>query len=278
MCRKLLGILSMKRGLPVRRTWVSARYLRPSSCNRSGGNSGSTAGYRDLSVLPSRPERCSASRGISASSIVPSTCECEARICSRRVEPARGSPTMNIGSSRSKPVPRRLAKNSRVQTVSCWRAERSRDLDFVAALALLQRIAALVVLEGLRIIGAILQRLAERETQVISVRQCSGVRMRSYPHARDLVVGEAIGLEIRKTPVGIAEIRLRHRGLPVCINGFATGVPGSLTHDRWTDAGRPPLARLPPIVDKSPTLLHDARARPKRWRGPSGSCGCLTPR
>ncbi len=34
---------------------------------------------------------------MSASSIVPSTCECEARICSSSVEPARGRPTMKIG-------------------------------------------------------------------------------------------------------------------------------------------------------------------------------------
>jgi len=34
-----------------------------------------------------------------ASSIVPSTFECEARICSMSVEPARGSPTMKIGAA-----------------------------------------------------------------------------------------------------------------------------------------------------------------------------------
>jgi hypothetical protein len=62
---------------------------------------------------------------MSGSSIVPSTLECEARICSSSVEPARGRPTMKIGSGRSQPQPRRAAKNSAVQTSFCKRVLRS---------------------------------------------------------------------------------------------------------------------------------------------------------
>src|SRR5271155_5061643 len=43
------------------------------------------------------------------SSIVPSTCEWLARICSIRVEPERGRPTMKIGASGRTPAPARGA-------------------------------------------------------------------------------------------------------------------------------------------------------------------------
>jgi hypothetical protein len=55
---------------------------------------------------------------ISGSSIVPSTCEWLDRICSISVEPARGRPTMKIGSAHRVPCPARSAKNSRVYTAA----------------------------------------------------------------------------------------------------------------------------------------------------------------
>ena len=53
---------------------------------------------------------------MSCSSIVPSTAECEDRICSISVEPARGKLTTKIGSRAGQPASARAAKNSRVKT------------------------------------------------------------------------------------------------------------------------------------------------------------------
>ena len=50
---------------------------------------------------------------ISGSSLVPSTAEWLDRICSSSVEPARGMPTMKIGSGAGQPEPARSVKNSR---------------------------------------------------------------------------------------------------------------------------------------------------------------------
>ena len=51
---------------------------------------------------------------MSGSSIVASTCGWLDRICSIRVEPARGMPTTHTGDASSWPAPLRPAKNSRV--------------------------------------------------------------------------------------------------------------------------------------------------------------------
>ena len=48
---------------------------------------------------------------MSGSSIVPSTMEWLARICSSSVDPARGRPTMKMGSGAGQPSPARAAKN-----------------------------------------------------------------------------------------------------------------------------------------------------------------------
>ncbi len=50
----------------------------------------------------------------SGSSITPSTSGWLARICSTRVDPDRGRPTMKIGSWRSDPAAARAAKNAGV--------------------------------------------------------------------------------------------------------------------------------------------------------------------
>ena len=44
---------------------------------------------------------------MSGSSIVPSTCEWLARICSSSVDPERGNPMMKIGSGAGQPAPAR---------------------------------------------------------------------------------------------------------------------------------------------------------------------------
>ena len=159
---------------------------------------------------------------MSASSIVPSTWECEARICSSRVEPARGRPTMKIGSrirrSRSPGAPRRIrACRLRLARRSCARVR----LGVVARSVSLERVAALVVAERFGEFAAILERLAEREAQVIAIDH-GAVRGGGLlgAHPRDLVVGEAVGLEVREAPVGIAEVRPGRGGRAVGLDGL----------------------------------------------------------
>ena len=52
---------------------------------------------------------------MSGSSMVPSTCEWLARICSTSVEPERGRPMTKIGSGAVAPVPRRSANKAGVK-------------------------------------------------------------------------------------------------------------------------------------------------------------------
>ena len=95
-----------------------------------------------------------------------------------------------------------------------WREQRFLQPDIavdrlgaIADLALLQRIAALVTAEGLAVVAAILQRLAEREAEMIAVdRRGLGPRLLRL-HAGDLVLGETIGLEIGQAPISVAEAR-----------------------------------------------------------------------
>ena len=80
---------------PVRR-WIALRfrYSAPAAKRSSSSSSIAEAGY-----FP-RPR---AIAGMSGSSAVPSTKLCEARICSTKVDPARGIPTMKIGSGAGLP-------------------------------------------------------------------------------------------------------------------------------------------------------------------------------
>ena len=100
-CSQLLGILSMKKGFdsltPKRRTPDIAFAELHSSVRRQGGEVGEIVG------LPSKAARFSPASQLaipmmSGSSIVPSTSEWLARICSIRVDPARGIPSTKIGS------------------------------------------------------------------------------------------------------------------------------------------------------------------------------------
>ena len=80
---------------------------------------------KELGVLPEgkaspRPPRAPSSRArltICGSSMVASTREWLARICSISVEPARGRPTIKIGSGAAEPTPERDAKNVGVNSV-----------------------------------------------------------------------------------------------------------------------------------------------------------------
>jgi hypothetical protein len=95
--------------------------------------------------------------------------------------------------------------------------------DIEASLAFLQRVAALVIAEGLRELGPILERLAQRETQMVPVGE-SGLRSVFVSvHARDLVVGESIRLEVRQAPIRIAEIRSDGGSSAIGVNGL--GLP-----------------------------------------------------
>ena len=95
--------------------------------------------------------------------------ECEARICSSRVEPERGRPTMKMGSGFRTPQPRRLAKNSRVHTSICCCVLHLDDFGAIPAFGALQRITKLVIAEGFRVLAPVLERLAEGKTQMITV-------------------------------------------------------------------------------------------------------------
>src|SRR6266403_2800997 len=79
-------------------------------------------------------------------------------------------------------------------------------------LSLLKRVAALIVSERLLVICPILECLAEGKAQVISIDQWRGRRRLLSPHAHDLIVGEAVGLQVREAPVGVAEARSSRGG------------------------------------------------------------------
>jgi hypothetical protein len=114
---------------------------------------------------------------MSASSIVPSTLEWEARICSMSVEPERGRPTMKMGAAASAAEARSRGEELRRAhrlLQPCIALGESRP---VAALGLLQRIAPLVVSEGCGVLRAVLERLAERKAQVVAI---GGLRGRGH--------------------------------------------------------------------------------------------------
>src|SRR5437764_11083380 len=91
------------------------------------------------------------------------------------------------------------------------------QFGLVAALALLECIAALVVAEGLGVLAAILECLAEREAEVIAVHETRRRGRLLTAHARELLVREAGGLEVGEAPVRVA-IPWPHRG------GLAVGL------------------------------------------------------
>ena len=106
--------------------------------------------------------------------------ECEARICSSSVDPARGRPTMKIGEPSGNPS-RAAARRTRACRVpsavtACAPARRAGNVLF----RLLERVAAGVEAEGLLVLAAVLECLAERETQVSAVgRRRAAARRRA---------------------------------------------------------------------------------------------------
>ena len=85
-----------------------------------------SAGVARLRRAAAARARCAM---MSGSSIVPSTCEWLARICSISVEPARGRPTMKIGSGASQPAPVRARRRTpRVNSLDRARATSRVDL------------------------------------------------------------------------------------------------------------------------------------------------------
>src|SRR5579883_1261706 len=81
------------------------------------------------------------------------------------------------------------------------------ELRAIADGALLQRIAALVVGERLGVLTSVLESLAEREAEMETIRDRGTRCGLRGSHGRELFVREAIGLEVREAPVGIAIAR-----------------------------------------------------------------------
>src|ERR1700722_102161 len=81
------------------------------------------------------------------------------------------------------------------------------DLRVVADFGPLELVTLFVIAPGFRILAPILEGLAEREAQMIAVNPRSARRGFCGAHAPDLVVCEAIGLEIGEAPIGVAEVR-----------------------------------------------------------------------
>src|SRR6185312_9052903 len=80
-----------------------------------------------------------------------------------------------------------------------------------------------VALDELRAVTALgtLQPLAERKAQVIAVVERGAGSFLGAAHARQLLVGKTVGLEVGEAPVGIAEI-------PAAAGRAAIGLDGSL--------------------------------------------------
>jgi hypothetical protein len=87
------------------------------------------------------------------SSMVPSTCEWLARICSMSVEPERGRPRMKIGAL--------LGEKALVEERADARAAALEVPDIERRIESLERVALRVVGEGLRVLTALLVRSAE---------------------------------------------------------------------------------------------------------------------
>ncbi len=66
-------------------------------------------------------------------------------------------------------------------------------------------------MEGFGEFAAILECLAERETEMKAIDGAYTFRRLGGPQPPQLLIGEAVGLEIREAPVRIAEIRPTRR-------------------------------------------------------------------
>jgi len=134
----------------------------------------------------------------SGSSIVPSTCEWLERICSTSVEPARGSPTMKMGSGVGRPGAGTTREE--VGGEQCARALDARrgPLGVVLDRGPAQPVALGVVPEGRVEVARVLERLASCEVEVIAVL-AGEIAARELPlHAGDLVRGEPEGFRFAR--------------------------------------------------------------------------------
>ena len=90
----------------------------------------------------------------------------------------------------------------------------------IANLGLLERVATLIVRERFAVLTQILERLGEREAEVVPIGQLSCRRGLLGAHAGELLVREPVGLEVREAPVGVAEARPQRRGGAVGVLGL----------------------------------------------------------
>ena len=145
-------------------------------------------------------------RWMSGSSCVPSTWLCEARICSISVEPARGNPTTKIGSRLATPQSSRAAKKAGVQVAICRAVLVSKISGRYRLSARWSALPRRVTTPRPGDLAAILQRLAECEAEMDAIYRGGAVGCVRSAHAGDLVLLEAIGLEVGEAPIGVAEI------------------------------------------------------------------------
>src|SRR6266436_4760342 len=78
------------------------------------------------------------------------------------------------------------------------------DFRAVVAFRAFERVAARVVVKGLRVLLSILERLTQREAQMIPINnRRRGGRLRGI-HLGQLCILEPIGLQVREAPVDVA--------------------------------------------------------------------------
>jgi hypothetical protein len=83
------------------------------------------------------------------------------------------------------------------------------------ALDTLEGVAARIVFERFRVTLQVLEPLAERETQVVSIDHRARRRRFRGAHLLQLRFREAVGLQVRQAPPGIAEAGASGRGVVV---------------------------------------------------------------
>ncbi len=114
---------------------------------------------------------------------------------------------MKIGDGSVSPLPALPREEVRVEDGADALVDHF-GLHRVVALELAARaVAAVVLLEGARVLAAILQRLAERERELGARLVGESRRLELALHRLDIRVVEAERLQVREAPPGLAEIR-----------------------------------------------------------------------
>ena len=143
------------------------------------------------------------------SSSVPSTWLWLARICSISVEPERGSPTMKIGASDSKPSPACASRNSRLKTSDDLLVAGLEAHRVVGHQRPLPLVAAVIVRPGAVVVAGVLVGLGEGEVEVDDLALRQVLPLQLLLHGRDLFRLEPEDLEVRHAPVDLAELGLQ---------------------------------------------------------------------